>query len=53
MLVTVPGVFTDELVAEKEPLLVLVNVRDRARCKWKSKIVFVLVRDPTVSRIDI
>jgi hypothetical protein len=33
VLVTVPGVITDKLVAEKEPLLIFVNVRDRARCE--------------------
>ena len=53
VLVTVPGVLTDKLVAEEEPLFVLVNVRDRARCKRKSKIVFVLVRDPSIRRVNI
>jgi orotate phosphoribosyltransferase-like protein len=53
VLVTVPGVLTDKLVTEEEPLLVLVNVRDRARCKRESKIVFVLVCDPSIRRIDI
>src|SRR6185369_6950038 len=53
VLVTVPGVLTDKLVTEEEPLLVLVNVRDRARCKRQSKIVFVLVCDPSIRRINI
>jgi hypothetical protein len=33
VLVTIPGVLADKLVAEEEPLFVLVDVRDRARCK--------------------
>ena len=53
MFVTIPGVFTDKFVAEEEPLFVLVNVRDRARCKRESKIVLVLVCDPPIRRIDI
>jgi hypothetical protein len=53
VLVTVPGVFTDKFVAEEEPLFVLVNVRDRARCKRQSKIFLVLVCDPSIRRIDI
>lgn len=53
VLVTVPGVLTDKLVTEEEPLFVLVNVRDRARCKRESKIVLVLVCDPAIRRIDI
>ena len=53
MLVSVPGVVANKLVAEKEPLLVLVNVRDRARCKRESKVVFTFIRYPSVRCIDI
>ena len=53
VLVTVPGVLTNKLVTEEEPLLVLVNVRDRARCKRESKIFLVLVCDPPIRGIDV
>ena len=51
--ITVPGVITDKFMTEEKPLLVLVNLRDRAGSKGQSKIIFTLVCDPSVGRVNI